>query len=140
MPASLGWHPEPTGVAAMARYFFHIREGSTDRREPAPILVREDHHLGSQSPPCLTASPMLAALPRKVIEPLTWASDTDRMTKAEEYRQYAEECRRMAENAMSPDDKTAWLKLADAWLQMLPRNDQQLGWPKTSDDDLTASH
>jgi hypothetical protein len=42
--------------------------------------------------------------------------DTD-----EEYRRQAAECRRMAENAINPDDKQAWLGLADSWLQMLPK-------------------
>jgi hypothetical protein len=43
-----------------------------------------------------------------------------RMSQDEEYRRQAAECRRMAENARSPLDKDAWLRLADSWLQMLP--------------------
>jgi hypothetical protein len=66
------------------------------------------------------------------------------MAKDEEYRRQAEECRRMAENARSPLDKDAWLRLANSWLQMLPqRSETQAelpGWPKPNDDDSKESH
>jgi hypothetical protein len=56
----------------------------------------------------------------------------------EEYRRQAEECRRMAANAISADDKQSWLNLADSWLQMLPRRLRE--WPKPSDQDSKESH
>jgi hypothetical protein len=38
----------------------------------------------------------------------------------------------------------SWLKLADAWLQMLPATQSPSGdlpgWPKVSDEDSKASH
>jgi len=43
------------------------------------------------------------------------------MSTDEEYRRQAVECCRMAENAINPDDKQAWLRLANSWLQMLPK-------------------
>jgi hypothetical protein len=64
--------------------------------------------------------------------------------KLEEYRRYADECRRKAENTTDPDDKMSWLKLADAWLQMLPATHSPradlTGWPQPSDEDSKASH
>ena len=33
----------------------------------------------------------------------------------------------MAENVLSPDDKQAWLRLADSWLQMLPKQSESQG-------------
>ena len=62
------------------------------------------------------------------------------MSTDEEYRRQAEECRRMAENAINCDDKQAWLKLADSWLQMLPKQAAPENWPKSSDEDSKKSH
>jgi hypothetical protein len=58
----------------------------------------------------------------------------------EEYRRQAEECRRMAANAVSADDKQSWLRLADSWLQMLPRESVPQNWPKPNDEDSKQSH
>jgi hypothetical protein len=58
----------------------------------------------------------------------------------EEYRRQAEECRRMAENAIGSDDKQAWLKLADSWLQLLPRDTARQNWPRPSNEDSKESH
>jgi hypothetical protein len=50
----------------------------------------------------------------------------------------------MAENAYDPDDKVSWLKLADAWLHMLPTQPKASadipGWPKATDEDSKAAH
>jgi hypothetical protein len=51
----------------------------------------------------------------------------------------------MAEKADDPDDNMSWLKLADAWLQMLPKHEPSTGpdlagWPKASDEDSKACH
>jgi hypothetical protein len=40
------------------------------------------------------------------------------MGTAEYYRQKAEKCREQAKGAKFPDDKAAWLKLAEDWLQL----------------------
>ena len=53
------------------------------------------------------------------------------MSSDEEYRRQAAECRRMAENARNPLDKDAWLRLADSWLQMLPKQSE----PKPNDEE-----
>jgi uncharacterized alpha-E superfamily protein len=53
------------------------------------------------------------------------------MSSDEEYRLQAAECRRMAENARNPLDKDAWLRLADSWLQMLPKQSER----KPNDDE-----
>jgi hypothetical protein len=58
----------------------------------------------------------------------------------DEYRRQAAECRRMADNAVSTDDKQAWLKLADSWLQLLPQERAPQNWPKPSDEDSKESH
>jgi hypothetical protein len=62
------------------------------------------------------------------------------MASHEEFRRQASECRRMAENARNPDDKQAWLRLADSWLQMLPKEANPVNWPKPSDEDSKESH
>jgi hypothetical protein len=62
------------------------------------------------------------------------------MSADEEYRRQAAECRRMAKNAINPDDKHAWLRLADSWLQMLPKGAQIENWPKPSREDSKEAH
>jgi len=41
------------------------------------------------------------------------------MSRSDEYRKNAEECRRMASQTRKPDDEAAWLRLAYSWLKML---------------------
>jgi hypothetical protein len=41
------------------------------------------------------------------------------MSKSDEYRKNADECRRMASQTQQPDDEAAWLRLAYSWLKML---------------------
>jgi hypothetical protein len=91
----------------------------------------------------LAAVPVVAALPAPIVHTLKHPETPLSPNRSEEYRRYADGCRTMAENASDPDDKTSWLKLADAWLQMLPRQasaNRMPGWPKTSDEDSKASH
>jgi hypothetical protein len=40
------------------------------------------------------------------------------MTRAEEFRQNADDCRQQAERARNPLDKERWLKIAEHWLLM----------------------
>jgi hypothetical protein len=62
------------------------------------------------------------------------------MSTNEEYRRQAAECRRMAENAVNPDDKQAWLRMAGSWLRMLPIQAKPENWAKSSDEDSKTSH
>ena len=39
-------------------------------------------------------------------------------TNAERFRKEAEECRELAEKAMSPLDQEAWVRLAEDWLKL----------------------
>ena len=41
----------------------------------------------------------------------------------ERYRARAEECRILSENARSPRDKEAWLKLASDWLSLVEQGE-----------------
>ena len=40
------------------------------------------------------------------------------MSKADQYKRRAAECVRMAENASNPDDKSKFLQMADSWLRL----------------------
>jgi hypothetical protein len=40
------------------------------------------------------------------------------ISKADLYRQNADECRALADRSRNPADKERWLKLAERWLQM----------------------
>ena len=42
------------------------------------------------------------------------------MTKSDEFRAKAEECRLMAEKVTTPIDQAAWLELATDWLGLIP--------------------
>jgi hypothetical protein len=48
------------------------------------------------------------------------------MTKSDEYRARAEECRHMAANVTTPIDKAAWLGLATDWLGLIREPAQTL--------------
>jgi hypothetical protein len=109
-----------------------------DQLEVEAIIVADEH--GTH----LAAVPVLAALPAAIVDLLKHPEKVVPTNKFEEYRQNADECRRKAEDTAEPDDKTSWLKLADAWLQMLPRTHSAsadvAGWPKASHEDSKASH
>jgi hypothetical protein len=40
----------------------------------------------------------------------------------------------------TPTISRHWLKLADSWLQMLPKQAESQNWPKLSDEDSKESH
>jgi hypothetical protein len=92
----------------------------------------------------LAAVPVIAALPEAIVHTLKDPEKAVSPDRSEEYRRYADGCREMAGSASDPDDKMSWLKLADAWLQMLPKHAvpsaETSGWPKASDEDSKASH
>lgn len=41
------------------------------------------------------------------------------MDYTDEYRSHAAECQRMAEKSALPRDRAAWLRLAEAWLNLI---------------------
>jgi hypothetical protein len=101
------------------------------------ILVADEHgkHIASL--------PLVAALPPVIMNSLKDSTKIVPPNRLEDYRRNADGCRRMAENADDADDKASWLKLADAWLQMLPKYETSAdlaGWPPPSDEDSKASH
>jgi uncharacterized protein DUF6894 len=103
------------------------------------VIVADEH--GNQ----VASVPMSAAFPEVMVKALKDALEVVSVNRLREYRCHADECRAMAEDARDPDDKMSWLKLAHAWLQMLPKHhpaaDADLpGWPKATDEDSKASH
>jgi hypothetical protein len=93
----------------------------------------------------LASVPVVAALPTVIVNSLKDSAKVVPLSRLEEYRRNADGCRSMAENADDLDDKMSWLKLADAWLQMLPKHEPSTsadpsGWPKPSVEDSKASH
>jgi hypothetical protein len=44
---------------------------------------------------------------------------------ADQYRQEAEECRKLAESAVSQPDKEAWLRLAADWVKLAESAEQR---------------
>ena len=89
----------------------------------------------------VAAIPVVAALPTAIVNSLKDSAKVVPLTRLEEYRRHADDCRGMAENADDPDDKMSWLKLADAWLQMLPKHHPSTSpdvseWPKPSEETL----
>jgi hypothetical protein len=93
-----------------------IRQGSKLRLEALIIAAGCER---------LLMVPVVAALPQWLVEVVRPPRQKMPMDRFGEYRWQAAECCRMARNARSPEDKQAWLKLADAWLQMLPQSEQQ---------------
>jgi hypothetical protein len=113
-----------------------IRRGDEPSFEAVVVADERGTHLA--------AVPLLAALPSTIIGLLKHPEKVVPTDRFEEYRRNADECRAKAENTAEPEDKMSWLKLADAWLQMLPpthspRGDLA-GWPRVSDVDSKASH
>ena len=92
----------------------------------------------------LAAVPLVMALPPTVVAVLKHPEKIVLKNRLEEYRRHADECRGKAAQATDAGDKVSWLKLADAWLQMLPPSlaagADVAGWPKSFDEDSKASH
>jgi hypothetical protein len=113
-----------------------IKQGDQPRFEAVVVADGQGTHLA--------AVPLLAALPSRVVGLLIEPQKVIPADRFEEYRRNADECRAKAQDTGDPDDKRSWLKLADAWLQMLPLTHSSsgdlAGWPKASDEDSKASH
>jgi hypothetical protein len=119
----------------------HEIVGSTIKRggelQLEAIVVADAH--GAQ----VAAVPFAAALPSAIVVLLKNPTKVIPPNRFEEYRRNADDCRSKAADATDEDDKWSWLKLADAWLQMLPAPQSGAdftGWPKSSADDSKASH
>lgn len=108
-----------------------------DEIEIEAIVLADEH--GTH----LAAVPIVAALPSTILQLLRYPDNFIPPDRIQEYRRNADECRGKAERATDLDDKMSWLKLGQAWLQMLPpsrANADVSGWPKQSDEDSKASH
>ena len=91
----------------------------------------------------LAAVPLLAALPSKIVGLLKHPEKVIPTDRFEDLRRNADECRDKAETTDDYEEKKSWLKLADAWLHMLPETHSKTdpaGWPKSSIDDSETSH
>jgi hypothetical protein len=114
-----------------------IRHGSEIEIEKVLVLDEGGHQVASV--------PVAVALPQVILKVLKSPLDVVPSDRLAEYRSNADACRAMAEKADDPNDKMSWLKLADAWLQMLPKHEphptaDSAGWPKATDEDSKASH
>jgi hypothetical protein len=160
----------------MGRFYLHLREFSGDlvhdeegsdlpslraARDRAMISLRElvgeaiKHGNDLQIEAVIVADeqgnqvasvPIAVALPKIVVKALQHPMEVVPADRLAEYRRNADGCRARAEAADDPDDKRSWLNLAEAWLQMLPREEQPTAsadvraWPKATDEDSKASH
>jgi hypothetical protein len=114
-----------------------ITHGSEIEIETVLVVDEGGHHVASV--------PVAVALPQVILKVLKNPVEVVPLERLAEYRSNADACRVMAENADDPNDKMSWLKLADAWLQMLPKREPHAGadiagWPKATDEDSKASH
>ncbi len=161
-------------VTVMKRYFLHLKTFKGDLIEDddgsklASLSVAKEHALdamhelvgeairrgdqlqfeavvladerGTQ----LAVVPLIAALPTAIVDLIKRPEKVLSRDKLEEYRRNADDCRAKAENTANIDDKNSWLRLADAWLQMLPATHaagpELVGWPKPAEGDSKASH
>ena len=114
-----------------------VAEAIKDGREAHyEMIVLADEH-GSH----LASVPVVAPLPATLLYVLKDPAKAVPADRFEEYRRNADGCRHMAEHASDPEDKVSWLKLADAWLHMLPPPQaEQPGWPTPSEEHSKASH
>lgn len=158
----------------MPRYFFHLLDFTGDRlpdeegAEFSSLSEAKEHAIGAMQElvaeaikrraeaevdtiviadergTLLAAIPLVLSLPPAVVGLLKNPEKIVPKNRLEEYRLNADECRRKAENATDVDNKESWLKLADAWLQMLPRGAatpaEAAGWPEQSEEHSKASH
>jgi hypothetical protein len=114
-----------------------IKHGSDVQIETVQVVDEGGDHVASV--------PVAAALPQVIVKVLKSPVEVVTLDRLAEYRSNAEACRAMAENADDANDKVSWLKLAEAWLQMLPKHAPHpsadiAGWPKATKENSKASH
>lgn len=112
-----------------------IKQGESTRFDMVVVADKDGRHVISV--------PVVAPLPATLVSLLSNPAGAIPPNRLEEYRQYADCCRRMADEADNPDDKMSWLKLAEVWLRMLPKpsaSSDRAGWPKATDEDSKTSH
>lgn len=92
----------------------------------------------------VAAVPIVAALPDTVVNLIKAPEKVISGDRLQEYRRFAEDCRAKAEGTDNVDDKMSWLKLANAWLLMLPPDHSQgpdlTDWPSASETESKTSH
>jgi hypothetical protein len=152
----------------MSRYYFHLRYGGDLREDDEGVELRdlsvareealnglrallgealrfgrdmkvEALIIADEDGRQLAAIPITAALPPNIIERILQKAANVETARLEECRQQSAECYAMADKASNYEDKREWLKLAEAWLHMLPR-EVTAGWPKPGNQDSQASH
>jgi hypothetical protein len=57
-----------------------------------------------------------------------------RMKKASEYRRHAEECRTLARNAMSDQERNQLLNMAETWTKLAEERERMAGSGNTNGD------
>jgi hypothetical protein len=134
----------PSTAAAKQQAVLAMLELVSDAIKSGHQLEIEAIIVADESGTNIAAVPILAALPSTIVGLLKHPTKLVPTNRFEEYRQNADACRAKAANATDQDDKMSWLRLADAWLQMLPQPEPDgtdvAGWPKPSDEDSKASH
>jgi Domain of unknown function (DUF6894) len=134
----------PSVSAARDRAITSLRELMGEAIKHGHDVEIEAVVVGDERGNHVTTVPLAAALPEVIVKALKNPLEVVPLNRLAEYRRQADECRAMAENAADPDDKVAWLKLADAGLHMLPTHPTNSadtpGWPKATDEDSKASH
>jgi hypothetical protein len=112
-----------------------IEHGESARFDMVVVADEDGRHV--------TSVPVAAPLPATLVSLLKHPAEAVPGNRLDEYRQYADGCRRMADDAEDADDKMSWLKLADAWLHMLPKQSASANlprWPQVTDEDSKTSH
>jgi hypothetical protein len=134
----------PTLTAARDRAITSLREVTAEAIKHGHNVDIEAIVVADEQGNQVTSVPIAAALPEVIVKALKNPVEVVPLDRLAEYRRNADGCRAMAEDADDPDDKISWLKLADAWLHMLPKHPTASadlsGWPKLTDEDSKASH
>ena len=87
------------------------------RLTPYGIVARRASRLGTPVPG--TQRHPESAEPSRALLVMAGSEERAAMNKSDDYREKAEECRRMAATVSTPIDKVAWLQLARDWLRLI---------------------
>jgi hypothetical protein len=93
---------------------FNVMMRAGDRKLAEPLLIRLQE-------PAKTSSCQSATFFWQAREELYW--EPNPMSRADEFRKNADECRQKAAKAFNPLDKERWLKIAEHWLLMAQEAD-----------------